>query len=253
MNNISNSPLLEYFERIEIVHVPSRVDRYHKLVKELQHIGIDIDDSRVSIQHGFCADSADGYSSPQVRGGLLSHLSVLQRALKDDCRRVLILEDDAIFRTSLRDFSAQRKLIEQIKNCAWDILFLGHPISNQIKNQPKGIIETSTLFNWAHCYAVNQSVLPDLVKYLQASDLRPAGHTDGGKMYIDGGLNMFRARSGDVCSAISNPALSVQRGSPSGIANHRWYEAYSFISFFSDAARNVRDELWRRTGFFGTK
>jgi hypothetical protein len=45
----SSAPLLDYFERLYIIHLPERVDRYRALGTELLNIGIDIQDPKVYI------------------------------------------------------------------------------------------------------------------------------------------------------------------------------------------------------------
>ena len=70
----------------------------------------------------------------------------------------------------------------------------------------------------------------------------------GGKMHIDGCYNLFRRFNPDVVALVSNPVLSVQKGSPSSLNNRPWYEGPKFGRMLVGLARSVRDELWRRTG-----
>lgn len=70
-------------------------------------------------------------------------------------------------------------------------------------------------------------------------------------MYIDGALTMFRTRSLNVVTLVSNPALSIQRGSVSGIADRVWYDKVAALRTILKVYRATRDELWRRTGRFG--
>ena len=67
-------------------------------------------------------------------------------------------------------------------------------------------------------------------------------------MYIDGCYNLFRRFNPDVVALVSNPVLSVQKGSPSSLNNLPWYERPKFARGLVGLARSVRDELWRRTG-----
>ena len=41
--------LIDYFERIEIIHLPDRTDRHEQLIKELAYVGISIDHPKVFI------------------------------------------------------------------------------------------------------------------------------------------------------------------------------------------------------------
>lgn len=246
-----SSPWLDYFGRIEIIHMRARTDRYSALVHELARIGIDIHDDRVQIPDAPCPADLYGFSSRQVFGNFLSHLDILRRARDEQHKAVLVLEDDAIFRTFLANPTFQKQLVQTLEAEPWGICYFGHPITRQLTDRPRGLIRTDLTFKWAHCYAVHQRVLTDLVAYLEATMERPSGHPDGGKMYIDGALSMFRAHSPDVVTLVSNPALSIQRGSVSGIADRSWYSKVAALRTALPAVRATRDELWRRTGQFG--
>lgn len=245
-----DSPLINYFGQIEIVHLRERIDRYNALKRELDRIGIDINDNRINIPKAHRVTDKYGFSSPQVYGNFLSHLEILKRACKQQ-KTIWVLEDDAIFRNFLKSWTFQKEIVQILNTEPWGICYFGHPITRQLTNQPTGLITTNLIFKWAHCYAVHQGVLQDLVEYLEATIERPKGHPDGGKMYIDGALNMFRMRSPNLVTLISNPALSIQRGSTSGIAERKWYEKAKMVQPILRTARAIRDEIWRYTGYFG--
>lgn len=246
-----SSPLIDYFGRIEIIHLRERIDRYNALKRELARIGIDVHDERVQIPDAPRVMDDYGFPSRQVHGNFLSHLDILRRACNEQQKAVLVLEDDAIFRHSLDDLTFQRRLIQTLDTNTWGICYLGHPITRQLTNQPTGLIRMDLTFQWAHCYAVHQRVLADLVEYLESTMERPQGHPEGGKMYIDGALSMFRMRSPDLVTLVSNPALSIQRGSNSGIAQIKWYKKAETLRPILGTARRIRDEIWRHTGYFG--
>ncbi len=247
----ANSPWLDYFDRIEIIHMRDRRDRYVPLVQELAHVGIDIHHDRVHIPEAPRPTDAYGFPSRQIFGNFLSHLDILRRARNEKHQAVLVLEDDTIFRTFLTDLSVQSQFVHTLKTEPWDICYFGHPITRQLNNQPRGLIRTDLTFCWMHCYAVHQRVLDDLVAYLEDTMERPVGHPDGGKMYIDGAISMFRDRSPQVVTLVSNPTVSIQRGSVSGIADRSWYDQQAGLQKILAMARATRDEVWRRTGHFG--
>jgi len=166
---------------------------------------------------------------------------------------VLILEDDAIFRTSMRSKENQQALVESMEKHDWDMAFLGHPLKSELDSQNEGIIQSSEEFKWAHCYAVSAKGLPGLVDYLETMRERPVGHPEGGKMYVDGAMSLYRRLNKNVVCLIHNPAISIQRGSPSGIADQPWYDRLMVISNLAVWARRVRDQFWRYTGLSGAK
>jgi hypothetical protein len=91
----------------------------------------------------------------------------------------------------LSDLTFQKQLLQFLENEPWSICYFGHPLTHQLKDQPAGLIRSNLAFKWVHCYAVHQRVIADLVAYLEAVMERPAGHPDGGRMYIDGAFNLF--------------------------------------------------------------
>jgi len=194
-NAANHSPLLEYFSRVEIIHLRERKDRYDVLVRELARIGIDINNDRIEIPDAPRPGDSQGFPSRQIYGNFLSHLDILRRARNNQCPAVLVLEDDAIFRTFLADAAFQRQLVKTLEIEPWDICYFGHPITNQLLGQPHGLIRSDLTFKWAHCYAVHQRALNNLVEYLEATAKRPVGDPMGGKMYIDGALSLYRKKT----------------------------------------------------------
>ena len=140
-----------------------------------------------------------------VYGNLLSHLSILENALADDLESVLVLEDDVIFSRSFNEM--QGSIAQNLRANHWDQLFIGHSISTGLPRSGNGLVRYSGEFFWAHCYAVNRSILPKLVDYIRVTIDRPPGHPDGGKMYIDAALNQFRRRTPELVCVITSPCL----------------------------------------------
>jgi GR25 family glycosyltransferase involved in LPS biosynthesis len=248
----TNSPLLDYLTQVRIIHLRNRVDRYTVLVRELANVGLDINDDRVQITDAICCSDDNAFPSPSVFGSFLSHLKTLREAHDKQYRSILVLEDDAIFRSFFSSEDFQKQLVDTLSAKPWDICYFGHPVTNLLKTQPKGLINTNLIFRWSHCYAVHQRILPELIAYLEATMERPAGHPEGGKMYFDGALSMFRERSPNVVTLISNPTFSIQRGSISTLADRRWYDKVAMLQLPLNLVRAIRDELWRRTGYFCT-
>ncbi len=244
---MNNSALLDYFNRLYIIHLPERVDRYKALRSELMPLGIDIEDPKVRIVDPPRPPEAKGFASVAVYSHFLSQLGILKEALQDRLENVWIFEDDAIFRTRLRQAAEQEKIVQQLTQNDWDICYLGHSIKKEaLRNYPRGLISFPGAWKWTHCYCVHQRILPQLVKYLEETLENPPGHPRGGRMYFDGALSLFRRFHPEVVCLVSNPNLSHQKGSPSNLAEGNWYDRIGTTRFFMTAARAVRDELWRR-------
>lgn len=68
-------------------------------------------------------------------------------------------------------------------------------------------------------------------------------------MYIDGASSLWRSLNPDVVTVITNPAVSIQKGSPSCLAGSAWYDKAPVTRWGMTILRAGRDELWRRTGW----
>jgi glycosyl transferase family 25 len=231
---------LDFFDRVSIINLPSRPDRLRALGAELRRIGFDIGSPKVSIPHAPEPSDANGFPSRGVFGNFLSHLEIIESAWHDGLNNVLVLEDDAIFRAKFRTFPMADILVSQ----SWDMCFVGHALD--LAPHSDGFVRSDAPFKWAHCYAVNRSIVPRLVSYLRETIDRPVGHPLGGKMYIDGAFSLFRQQNHDVISLLSAPSQSSQKGSPSNLAGQRWYDKSLLTRPAIVVARALRDELWRR-------
>ncbi|WP_161856077.1 hypothetical protein [Bradyrhizobium sp. CCBAU 051011] len=233
--------IFEAFSRVEIIHLRERRDRYESLRKELRRFGFPIE--RANIPDAPKPEDANGFPSRGVYGNFLSHLDIIRRAEADQLESVLILEDDAIFRTAIG--SRASEIAETIRTLDWDILYLGHSLRKPPPSD-NGFVAYSGGFYWAHCYGVRARAIPKLARFLESAIERPAGHPLGGKLYIDGAFTLFRQQNQDLKFLISSPRLSIQRGSESSLGKATGFGRLPFIS----AMRSTRDELWRH-GFIG--
>jgi glycosyl transferase, family 25 len=234
--------LYDYFDRISIIHLPERKDRYDALSKELRNLDIDIRGSKVDIPYAPRPDDANGFPSRGVYGSYLSHLETHRQALKDGIESVWVLEDDAIF--SRRMSRNQAALVDKLQNTKWDICYFGHTLTKELDGQPTGLVSPTADFLWAHCYAVHARVLPRLVPYLERATVLPSGHPEGGKLYIDAAFTLFRRFNPDVVTLVANPRLSIQKGCFSSLNNLRWYDTPATRALVS-SARSMRDQWWR--------
>ncbi len=233
--------LFEYFDRVEIVHLPEREDRFVALRDELSSAGYDI--RNASIPPAPKPSDSFGFASRGVYGNYLSHLDIIKRAGISGAKSVLVLEDDAIFSHRFRH--RQSAICDQLANLKWDILYLGYSLEsgNSVRVTPD-LAQFAGDLIWAHCYAINQSIVDRLTKYLEYAHDAPAGDPIGGKPYIDAALNLFRRHNPDVICLIAAPCLSVQKGSKSNLG--RKVRLDNMFPRALSLARSLRDECWRR-------
>jgi glycosyl transferase family 25 len=234
--------ILDYFDRLAIVHLPDRKDRYRALKQELSRVGIEIESSKVSIPDPPMPESANGFRSRGVYGSFLSHLEIIENAYRDGLETVWVLEDDAIFSRRFR--MQQTAIAKYLRANDWDQLFIGHTFFEELPASPTGLLRYSGPFIWAHCYAVHRRIMPRLIEYLRTTIDRETGHPEGGKLYIDAAYFFFRQLNPDVISVVSSPCLSVQKGSQSSLNSPRWYQRSGFGAV-ANLAREIRDEFWR--------
>lgn len=235
--------ILDYFDRLAIVHLPAREDRFRALSQELLRIGIDINSSKVSIPNPPMPDAPNGFISRGVYGNFLSHLEIIENAYRDGLDTVWVLEDDAIF--SKRFNSRQIAIAQCLRANSWDLLFIGHSGWKGLPRPATGLLRFSGPFVWAHCYAVHRRIMPRLIEYLRTTIDRESGHPCGGKLYIDAAYFFFRQFNPDVISVLSSPCLSIQRGSRSSLGGGGRFDKYPAIDPIVHIARGLRDEAWR--------
>jgi glycosyl transferase family 25 len=246
MQEANGMSLFDYFARVSIIHLGERVDRYDALAGELKQMGIEITNPKVCIPRAPMPPAAKGFPTKGVYGNFLSHLGILTSARRDKLESVWVLEDDAIF--SRRFVREQREIAKFLARTEWDICYFGHTLTKELTALPIGLPRYSGPFYWAHCYAVHARIMPRLIQYLEDTMHRPTGHSLGANMYIDAAYTLFRKFNPDTVTLVSNPVLSIQRGSPSSLGGERWYDHHPLARPIVTLARAARDECWRWTG-----
>jgi GR25 family glycosyltransferase involved in LPS biosynthesis len=236
--------ILDYFDRLAIVHLPDRHDRLRALTRELRACGIDIDDAKVVIPAAPMPATPNGFRSRGVYGSFLSHLEIIEAAYKDGVEAVWTLEDDAIFSRRFR--LQQEQIARYLRENEWDLCFIGHSGRKELPKSPTGLLRYSGPFIWAHSYVVHRRIMPRLIEYLRGSIAREEGHPEGGKIYIDAAYFFFRHFNPDVVSIVSSPNLSVQKGSPSSLNSSKIYDRVFGIRSITNLVREIRDECWRQ-------
>jgi glycosyl transferase, family 25 len=240
---MTNDTLLDYFDRVAIIHLPERKDRYRAMRRELAGIGIDIRSPKVSMPAPPMPADPNGFPSRGVYGNFLSHLEIIEKAYSDGANSVLVLEDDAMFSKAFN--ANQSKIAKCLRARKWDQVFIGHSIAQKLPTSPSGLVRFQGDFFWAHCYAVHRQVMPRLIAYMRSTIEREAGDPLGGKLYIDGAYSLFRQFNRDMICLLTSPRLSIQKGSASSLNRTSWYDRNLLVKWPRTAIRHLRDEAWR--------
>jgi glycosyl transferase family 25 len=229
--------LIELFDRVIIVNLPSRPDRREQTRREFVRVGWNPDDPRITWFPAVDPRTAAGYSSPGSRGCFLSHIAALNLARNAGDHRVLVLEDDCDFAPDFVERQAQ--LADWLASSPWGIAYLGH-VEPAVSEQPRLVRwRPETTVKQTHCYAAAGDVLLRLPRYLEAMTLRSSDSRDGGPMTIDGGFGWFRRHNPDVVTVLAAPSLAQQRSSRSDLSP-RWYDKVPVLSAAAESARRIR-------------
>jgi glycosyl transferase family 25 len=232
--------LFDAFERIVVINLPHRHDRRREMLAELASAGIAATDPRVQFFAAVRPDDAADFPSVGARGCFMSHLGVIEAALRDGITRLLVLEDDLQFEPAV--CRTQLALATRLRQDDWDFAYPGHIEALGGDPMAPQWLNTEVALVCAHFYGLNGRVLPALRDYLQSCLLRPPGHPDGGPMHVDGALSMFRAQQ-QAITLIATSSLGRQRSSRSDIYPYRWYDRWLPAKVMVDAARKLKNRV----------
>jgi GR25 family glycosyltransferase involved in LPS biosynthesis len=232
--------LLDYFQGIYIINLPSRTDRLREIDVQLKKIGLSLDHPNIQVFAAIRPDDAGEFESIGARGCFLSHLGVLKDASRRQLETVLVFEDDLDFSA---DFLARiDSLIEELKTTDWAIYYGGHQLSKHLaKTNQEALVEINSELTvvTSHFIGFRQSVIDRLIVYLEQILTRPAGSPECGPMHVDGAYSWFRKENPDVRVLLSVPALGYQRMSRTDIHDLKWYDQIMVINTLTNLVRKL--------------
>lgn len=232
--------LVEYFDRAYIINLEDRPDRRKQVVQEFRHLGIDIPNQKVRFYTAKRLTDKGSFPDAGVRGCFTSHRNILELAIEDKLRNVLIFEDDVSFRSV--EASLVEQIIIQLGRTSWDIVFFGYlrppdtGLAGPLADFSEGVMGM-------HFYAVNGNVLGPLFQFMKDCETRPTGHPDGGPMTADGALNHIRCLTPDMRVLLAVPSLAHQRSSRTDISPPRMFDQIDALRPLLRAVRTVKHKL----------
>ncbi len=203
----------DYFDRAYVINLPERRDRQAEMRQQLEQVGLRLGE-QVALFPGIRPAERGHFESIGARGCFLSHLAVLEDAVKRASSRIVLFEDDLNFS---RDFP--RRIDELLRGLAcipWSIFYGGHRIhgapldvtANGLSSVPPATEVVTT-----HFMAFQGAAIRRVADLLRLFADRPAGDPSGGAMHVDGAYNWYRKLNpGDVALA-AVPELGYQRSS----------------------------------------
>jgi hypothetical protein len=223
----------QYFAAVFVINLVDRSDRRRDMEAELKRAGI-----KATFFNATRPTELGDWPSLGAKGVFLSHYSILKIALETGLSNVLVLEDDVDFSANVAEMESQ--LLRELGDQPWGFLYPGHVEKIAAPKRPgTQLVEWHSGLLTTHFYAVNGSVLPRLVQFLEQAKSRPNGHPLGGPQFIDGAYSMFRAQNPDVRTLIAWPVLGSQRSSRSDITPSR-IDSLPLVRETIDGVRRLR-------------
>jgi len=236
--------LTDYFEKIYIINLPERKDRLAEINSELNKINLSINHQAIEVFPAIKPVSAGGFESIGARGCFMSHLSVLKKALIDNCESILILEDDVNFS---KNFEADLShIIDLIKDLNWYFLYGGHDIAYTCEHSEQLSIKKippNQPIVTAHFVAMKRKTIIKVVDELEKMLSRKPGDVRGGPMHVDGAYSRIRAENHGFNTYAVTPPLAYQRASKTNIAELNWFDRFIIVRDLVAIYRKIKNYL----------
>src|ERR671911_414786 len=116
--------LIDAFDRAYIINLQDRTDRRRDVVREFQKIGIDVPNDKIHFYTATRPTELARFPSLGARGSFTSHRTVLDLALRDCLRNVLVFEDDVFLKAI--DDSTLEEIVQQLARMTWDVVYFGY-------------------------------------------------------------------------------------------------------------------------------
>jgi glycosyl transferase, family 25 len=233
--------LMQSFDGIYIINLPSRSDRRRQMLGQLRRVGLSHASSNLTFFPAMRPRDCGGFPSVGAHGCFMSHLGVLREAQRLGLSSVLILEDDVDFAPPTR--------AGEVRSCLahgdWGFFYGGYRI-DRVPAAPQSCVrlESTIPIETAHFVAMRgNQLIAELVAYMEAQLQRPPGHPNGGPMHVDGTYSWFRKQNPQYSTLIAVPQLGYQRASSSDIAPRRWFEGVWGMQFAMGKLRNCKNAL----------
>ena len=234
--------LIENFARTYIVNLPERTDRRREMDAELAQFGLRADGERIRYFRAIRPTDAGDFPNLGARGCFLSHLAILEEALRDGLESVLILEDD--LRLDPRIAQLPETMHQRLRRDDWDFAYLGH-VAPCADTDTAHWRETRQPLATTHCYALRGPAIAALRDHLAACLTRPSGHPLGSPMHVDGAYSLFRQFHPEIVTLLAVPSLGGQLSSLCDIFPHQWYDRFAPTRALASLARHLKNQRTR--------
>jgi len=238
------SELTRCFDRVFVVNLPSRRDRYEEMGEQLRRVGLGWDSPQVTHFPAFRPADDGGFRSVGAHGCYRSHLGVIEQAIAAGLDSILILEDDC----NLSDeFSARMPAVNAALQASdWSLFYGGYhlhgaPPPRVERGHPITLVAPEQPIWLAHCFAVRGAALRAMPPHLRDLMSRPSGDPAGGKMDVDGAYSWLRLRYPQFETYIATPEIAYQRSSRTDISEPTWRDRLPVVRELIAGARKLRN------------
>lgn len=235
--------VIDYFDGARIINISSRKDRRLETVEEFARYGFHIDDEKIGFFEAVTPSEGNGFPSVGARGCFLSHLGVLEEAMRLNLKNILIMEDDIQFSRRIPQYG--RQAIESLKGMEWDIVYFGHPFEGN-SNLPAWKVVDRPI-HLSHFYAVNGKSIGKLRDFLLQILERPPGHPDGGPMHYDAALNTLIHKNKEILAYYFTWSFGYQRPSRTDLHELSIFDRTPLLRPVMDMLRKLKAINQRRT------
>jgi len=153
----------KFFEKAYYINLDKRPERKIYIEKQLQKVGIDAERFP-----GIIPSEKLNFPTIGHRGCVLSHRAVIQKALDDGLKNVLIIEDDCVFTEEFPNISKLMIADMLFLKPRWDFLFFyykeccGYTKTKEISKNLQYIEGTAK----THFYGVNKNAYKKVLKLI---------------------------------------------------------------------------------------
>lgn len=151
----------EYFDKIYCINLDRRPDRWECCEEIFNKHGLIVE--RFSATDGKLLDLPHGQIYNAELAGSMSHLGVLKRVKEENVQKLLLLEDDVVFRDDSNELFSN--FIQNVPN-DWDIIFFGGNHVGGIQPISEGVVKLGGSYA-IHACGIKNSVFDLLITFLE--------------------------------------------------------------------------------------
>lgn len=236
---------LSYFDRVFIINLPSRADRRRDMDRQLRRIGLSLDARPIEVFPAIRPADKGEFDSIGARGAFMSHLGVMRIAVREGCRRILILEDDVNFIESFNTHLARE--VDRLSGQDWHLFYGGYTLLGPEAPLDRSAgVDPARGIMLAHFLGLQSPAMEKGVQFLEQLLTRRAGDPSGGPMHVDGAYSWLRRLNPQLTTRLAVPELGYQRASRTDIHALRWFDRTAGVRQLAGVARSLKNLIHRK-------